>query len=101
MTRETRFVGPLETRPVTAERWGDLARLFSSRGLASSCWCMWFRRPRREWRREGADGNRRAMETIVRGNERRGCWPILMGGPWAGARSRRGRVTAAWSAHQR
>ena len=51
----------LAFRPVTAESWGDLARLFESRGGPSYCWCML-------WRRGGGgsnDSKRAALRGIV------------------------------------
>jgi GNAT superfamily N-acetyltransferase len=60
---------PLEICPVTADRWDDLVELFAGRGTVGGCWCMWFRRPRKEFSSAGGRGNRRAMESIVRRNE--------------------------------
>ncbi|HEX5940296.1 MAG TPA: GNAT family N-acetyltransferase [Dehalococcoidia bacterium] len=70
-----------EVRPVTADRWADLEKLFSNRGLANSCFDMWFRRPRREYRREGREGNRKAMRAIVRRNEIPGLLAYADGRP--------------------
>ena len=60
----------LDIRPVTPERWDDLARLFGRSGAFANCWCTW-------WRQKGSDftlgiedhgaGNRALMEAIVAG----------------------------------
>ena len=55
----------LEFAPVTAERWGDLARLFEGRGGPSYCWCMvWREMPSGE--RGDHDAKRAALESRVR-----------------------------------
>lgn len=35
--------GPVEVRPLTAERWPDLVELFGPSGAFSNCWCTWWR----------------------------------------------------------
>jgi GNAT superfamily N-acetyltransferase len=55
----------LDVRPVTSDRWNDLLALFGERGAYSGCWCMWFRVRPRDWKRNGNEGNRAAMEAIV------------------------------------
>jgi GNAT superfamily N-acetyltransferase len=49
--------------PATPERWDDLAALFGERGDPSRCWCMWFRRPAREFGK--SDANREGLREIV------------------------------------
>lgn len=55
-------------RPLTAETWPALERLFSRPGDQGRCWCMWFRLPGKEWsststaRRRAAFGERAATE---------------------------------------
>jgi GNAT superfamily N-acetyltransferase len=55
----------LEVRPVTAERWNDLERLFGPSGAYSGCWCMYLRIKASEWEANGNAGNRSAMKAIV------------------------------------
>ena len=43
----------LEVRPVTAERWDDLERLFGPSGAYSGCWCMYLRIKASEWEANG------------------------------------------------
>jgi GNAT superfamily N-acetyltransferase len=56
---------PTEIRPLTADRWEDLAGLFGENGAYSGCWCMWFRETSREFSERGNAGNRRALQEIV------------------------------------
>jgi GNAT superfamily N-acetyltransferase len=61
---------PLRIAPLTPDRWLDLARLFGPRGACAGCWCMWWRIPKADFRAgqaEGGEGNRAALEALVRG----------------------------------
>ena len=60
---------PLEFRPVTVNEWPDLQALFGPRGAEGGCWCMWWRIPRSEFARRAGEGNRQAMESIIRAGE--------------------------------
>jgi GNAT superfamily N-acetyltransferase len=51
--------------PLTPTRWRDVAALFGPRGACAGCWCMWWRRPRADWRRGRGAGNRRAFRRLV------------------------------------
>jgi len=55
----------LSILPLTPERWPDLERLFGPNGAAGGCWCMWWRRPRPEFRAGAGEGNRRAFRALV------------------------------------
>ncbi len=55
----------LSFRPLTADRWPDLERLFGARGACAGCWCMWFRLARAEFEREKGAGNREALRALV------------------------------------
>lgn len=64
----------IDVRPLTRARWGDFVDLFTRPGPrggggpgSAGCWCMWWR-----GRTGTAEGNRAAMEAIVRRNERPG-----------------------------
>ncbi len=61
--------GRIVCRPVTPERWPDLARLFGPRGACAGCWCMWFRLGRREFDAGKGEGNRRALRRLVDAGE--------------------------------
>jgi GNAT superfamily N-acetyltransferase len=60
--------GPFVVRPLTPSRWGDLEALFGPRGACAGCWCMWWRLPAPEWTRGKGEGNRRALQALVRKN---------------------------------
>ena len=62
----TRPPAALKIRPVTPERWRDLARLFGSKGACMGCWCMFYRLPFKEWSRRRGQSNRRALYRIVK-----------------------------------
>ena len=47
------------------DRWDDLERIFGPNGANSGCWCMWFRRPRKEWQAAHSKGNRAALKKLV------------------------------------
>jgi GNAT superfamily N-acetyltransferase len=55
----------LEFHPLTAERWGDLERLFCERGACGGCWCMWWRLTHSEFMKQRGEGNRKALKNIV------------------------------------
>jgi L-amino acid N-acyltransferase YncA len=61
----------VEYVPVTAERWGDLDRLFGESageelGNPSRCWCMEWRLPNREmWKAGAGEVNRQGMREVV------------------------------------
>ena len=59
----------LEFRPVTVEEWPDLQALFGPSGADGGCWCMWWRIPRSQFARQAGEGNRKAMESIIRSGE--------------------------------
>jgi GNAT superfamily N-acetyltransferase len=72
LSTDNRAVNGFDVQPVTAERWPDLARLFSGKGDAAGCWCMWFRVPPKTYSASGRAGNRAAMETRVAAGEEPG-----------------------------
>lgn len=58
----------LEIRPVTADRWNDLAAFFGPSGAFAHCWCTWWRQTAADFSQgeaEGGDGNRALMHQIV------------------------------------
>ncbi len=58
----------LDVRPVTADRWNDLARLFGPNGAYSGCWCMYLRESAKEFDANcpnGGAANRARLQTIV------------------------------------
>jgi GNAT superfamily N-acetyltransferase len=58
----------LEVRPVTADRWEELAALFGPSGAFSNCWCTWWRQTSADYGtgvEEHGAGNRTLMHEIV------------------------------------
>ena len=55
----------LEIKPLTRDRWDDLATLFGTSSVTSSCWCMWPRVPVGQMRRRTAEQNLREFQAIV------------------------------------
>lgn len=58
----------LEVRPVTADRWKELAALFGPSGAFSHCWCTWWRQTAAGFSHGVAEqgaGNRSLMHQIV------------------------------------
>lgn len=55
----------LEFHPVTRDRWEDLEALFGKSGGHGGCWCMWWRLPRRQWRRQTSAENKQALRRLV------------------------------------
>lgn len=52
--------------PLTPERWKDFVRLFGPRGACGGCWCMTPRLTSSQYEKNKGDGNRRAMQRLVR-----------------------------------
>ncbi|HHC71828.1 MAG TPA: GNAT family N-acetyltransferase [Thiotrichales bacterium] len=69
----------LVVAPLTIDRWGDFEKLFGARGACGGCWCMTPRLSRTEYERNKGEGNRRAMEAIVRSGEIPGILGYLEG----------------------
>ncbi len=56
-------------KPLSAETWKDFERLFGERGACGGCWCMAWRRPRREFREGSGAGNKTAIKKLMRSGE--------------------------------
>jgi GNAT superfamily N-acetyltransferase len=59
----------LEYFPVTAERWGDLERLFEGHGNPGYCWCTFWRISSTEYDRLNSRGRKQALKGMVETNE--------------------------------
>lgn len=71
----------IDVRPVTPDRWEDMASLFGERGACGGCWCMWWRLSAGEFEAGKGEPNRRAMEAIVRSGEVPGLLAYADGEP--------------------
>jgi GNAT superfamily N-acetyltransferase len=74
----------LEIRPVTADRWEELAALFGPSGAFAHCWCTWWRQTARDFalgEAESGAGNRRLMHEIVEAGSEPGLLAYRDGRP--------------------
>jgi GNAT superfamily N-acetyltransferase len=55
--------------PATADRWGDLERLFRDGHPFPGCWCMYWRIKRREFEKNYGEENRKKFRRIVESGE--------------------------------
>ena len=62
----------LDVRAVGPERWDDLCDLFGPNGTYRGCWCTTWRTSSKEFQANGGEGNRRALESLVRAGEQVG-----------------------------
>lgn len=67
--------------PLTPRRWDDLATLFSTSAVTRGCWCMWWRLPRAEFHRAGADERRAALRRLTEQRAPLGVLAYLDGQP--------------------
>jgi GNAT superfamily N-acetyltransferase len=58
-------VHTLRWQPATAERWNDLEELFGSRGACGGCWCMSWRKTKKDFDAGKGDANRRALKKLT------------------------------------
>lgn len=89
----------LEVRPVTAERWQELAAFFGPSGAFSNCWCTWWRQTGGEFTRgiaEKGAGNQALLRSLVEAGSEPGLLAYRDGSPvgWISVapRPRYGRV---------
>ncbi|OGO26981.1 MAG: hypothetical protein A2Z16_09695 [Chloroflexi bacterium RBG_16_54_18] len=59
----------LQVYPVTPDRWADLETLFGPRGACGGCWCIYWRQTRAEYDRSKGEGNRLALQGLVKSAE--------------------------------
>ena len=74
----------LEVRPVTADRWEELAAFFGRAGAFSNCWCTWWRQTGAEFSAGVADrgaGNRVLMHSLVEAGSEPGLLAYRDGRP--------------------
>lgn len=71
----------LQFHPLTPDRWADFEALFGERGAVGGCWCMWYRLKRTDFDQQKGEGNRRAMQDIVRSRRVPGILAYLDGDP--------------------
>ncbi len=64
-TRHADKTPRLTIRPLTPERWPDLAQLFGAQGAVKGCWCMWWRFTPREYDQAAPATRREALHALV------------------------------------
>ena len=69
----------LDLVAATPERWTLLEQLFAGCGDARGCWCAYWYRPNRDFKKEWGDGNRRWFEAIVASGATPGVLAIRAG----------------------
>src|SRR5256885_1693107 len=74
---------PEEIRPVTAQRWRDLERLFGPRGGYFNCWCMFWRLRRRDFHALPPERRKAALRAWVRSGAEPGLIAYRNGEPVA------------------
>jgi GNAT superfamily N-acetyltransferase len=56
----------LSFHPLTPDRWDDFEKLFGERGACGGCWCMVWRRSRKEFEANKGAGNKAAIKALVK-----------------------------------
>jgi GNAT superfamily N-acetyltransferase len=51
--------------PLTPDRWQDFEVLFGQRGACGGCWCMFWKKPRKQFHDEAYEQNRLDQKRIV------------------------------------
>lgn len=75
---------PPDVRPVTADRWHELAAFFGRAGAFSHCWCTWWRQTSAEFGEgieEDGAGNRSLMRSLVEAGSEPGLLAYRDGKP--------------------
>ncbi len=52
--------------PVGPEQFADVEALFGPNGGIAGCWCMWWRKPNKDWNASHGQANRDGLEEVVR-----------------------------------
>jgi GNAT superfamily N-acetyltransferase len=55
----------LKTLPATPSRWADIEKLFGERGACGGCWCMFWRKSRKQYEAEKGAKNKQELKQIV------------------------------------
>lgn len=55
-------------QPLTIDNWNDFLKLFGEKGACGGCWCMTWRLSAAEYNEKKGEGNRKAMQQIVKKN---------------------------------
>jgi len=56
-------------KPLTSETWKAFERLFGPRGACGGCWCMTWRLHKQDYDMSKGEGNKKAIQKLVKKNE--------------------------------
>ena len=59
----------LRFHPLTSARWPAFEKLFGPRGACAGCWCMFWRLKRSVFIQQKGEGNRRAIQRLVKAGD--------------------------------
>ena len=60
-----RVTQSLKMFPATPSRWADIETLFGERGACGGCWCMFWRKSRKQYEGDKGSKNKQAFKQIV------------------------------------
>jgi GNAT superfamily N-acetyltransferase len=80
----------LDFHPLTPDRWKDFEQLFGPRGACGGCWCMFWKKPRKQYHADAYEKNRLDQKKIVDEGVVPGILAYLDGKPvgWCGIEPR-------------
>ncbi len=71
----------LEFHPLTPDRWSDFEKLFGPRGACGGCWCLFWKKPRKQYFADAYERNRLDQKMIVEGGTVPGILAYCEGEP--------------------
>lgn len=70
----------VRVEPVGPAQFDDVVELFGPNGAVAGCWCMWWRKPNKQWNSETGQSNRDGFEALVRAGAPVGLLAYAMDG---------------------
>jgi GNAT superfamily N-acetyltransferase len=67
----------LKTFSATPSRWADIEKLFGERGACGGCWCMFWRKSRKQYEVDKGSKNKQAFKQIVTNGSKPGIIAYL------------------------
>lgn len=71
----------LEFHPLTPKRWADFETLFGPNGACGGCWCMFWKKTRKQFQADAYDRNRLEHKKLVEKGSRPGLLAYADGAP--------------------
>jgi len=78
---KTRIDLPLTFHPLTPERWQDFEKLFGPNGACAGCWCMFWKKTRKQFNADSYDQNRLDQKLTVEEGQVPGILAYVAGEP--------------------